>query len=517
MIARSVVSPGSRLARRFCTAVSAQAAGGEASASAPPPPAAKTAAESRAATSKHRSLYRTLSGLGADAGTVAGALNQFILEGNPVRKDELVRCIKELRRFRRYQHALEVYEWLEKRKVTFSVTDHAMRLDLIAKTKGLEVAESFFNSLDPAAKNVSTYGSMLNCYCTGLIEEKAKTHFQKMSDLNLVANSLPFNNMMGMYMRLGQPEKVSGLVDEMKQRNISPCSVSYSIWMQSCSSLNDIDGVENVLTEMANDSEDKSTWNTFANLAAIYTKAGLIEKAELALKSLEEKMNPRNRDSYHFLLSLYAGTSNHSEVYRVWDTLKTSLPEVNNTSYLVMLQALNKLNDTDGVRKLFEEWESRYRTYDMRLANLGISSYLKGDMYQEAEAVLSDAMQKCKGPFSKARQLLTIHLLKKGEAGSALKHLEAAVSGEKKDDWNWSSELIESFFLHYQKTEDVDGAEEFCRILKHFRPFDSDIYTLLLKTYVAAGKTSPDMQERLEGDAIEVNDELKELLHKVCP
>ena len=49
-----------------------------------------------------------------------------------------------------------------------------------------------------------------------------------------------------------------------------------------------------------------SSWDTFANLASIYAKASLYSKAEAALKSLEEKMNPHKRDSYHFLISLYA-------------------------------------------------------------------------------------------------------------------------------------------------------------------------------------------------------------------
>lgn len=402
--------------------------------------------------------------------------------------------------------------------MTLSVSDHAIRLDLIAKTQGLEAAENYFSSLDPSAKNhQSTYGALMNCYCVELKEDKAKSHFEKMDELKFVNSSLPFNNMMSMYMRMGLPEKVPVLVDAMKQREIPPCGITYSIWMQSCGSLNDLEGLDKVIDEMGRDSEAKTTWNTFSNLAAIYTKAGLFDKAESALKSMEEKMNPNNRDSHHFLISLYAGISKPSEVDRVWESLNKARPEVNNMSYLVMLQAMSKLGDLDGIKRIFTEWESKHQVYDMRLANIAINTFLKGDMYQEAEKILDSAVKKCKGPFSKARQLLMMHVLEKGEADLAMKHLEAAVSdsAENKDEWSWSSELIRLFGLHFEKAKDVDGAEEFCRVLSNWRPLDSETVIFLMKTYAAAEKTCPDMRERLLQHQIEVSEEIQDLLETV--
>ncbi|XP_024009169.1 pentatricopeptide repeat-containing protein At1g02370, mitochondrial isoform X2 [Eutrema salsugineum] len=507
---RNLIASGSRLGRRFCATVSSPASAGvEAYASAP------------TAASRQREIYNKLSKLSVTEGTVPETLNQFIMEGITLRKHDLFRCAKLLRKFRRYQHALEIFEWMEMRKMAVSASDHAIRLDLIAKTRGLEAAENYFNKLEPCAKNhQSTYGALMNCYCVQLQEEKAKAHFEKMDELKFVNNSLPFSNMMSMYMRMSQPEKVPVVVDAMKQRGISPCRVTYSIWMQSCASSNDFDGLEKIIAEMGKDSEAKTTWNTFSNLAAIYTKAGLFEEAESALKSMEEKMNPNNRDAHHFLISLYAGISKASEVNRVWESLKKAHPEINNMSYLVMLQALSSLGDVDGIKRIFTEWESKCQVYDMRLANIAINTYLKGNLYQEAETILDGAMKKCKGPFSKARQLLMIHLLENGKVDSAMKHLEAAVSdsADIRDHWGWSSELLSLFFLHFEKAKDVDGAEKLCRILSHWRPFmDSETVTFLIKTYAAAGKIYPDMLERLYRNEMEVSEDIQDLLEKVCP
>nr|VDC91970.1 unnamed protein product [Brassica oleracea] len=493
----------SRLARRFCTTLAAApgAIVGETAA----------AASTRKTAKKHRSVYKKLSNLGSRGGKMVETLNKMTMEGIPIIKHDLVRYAKDLRKNRLPQRALEVFEWMEKKEIAFTGSDHAIRLDLIAKTKGLEAAESYFNTLDPSSKNRSSYGSLLNCYCVERNEDKAKSHFNEMVDLNLVTNSLPFNNLMAMYLRLGQYDKVPSLVLEMKEKNISPCAITYSMWIQSCGSLNDLDGVEKVVEEM----KDDSSWDTFANLASIYAKAGLYGKAEAALKSLEEKMNPHKRDSYHFLISLYAGISNPSEVYRVWELLKKAHPNVNNSSSLAMIQALSRLNDFDGVKKVFKEWESTCWTYDMRVANVMISSYLKENMYEEAEAVFDGAVKKCKGQLSKARQLLMMYLLKNDQADLALKHLEAAVLDQDKN-WSWSSELICSFFLHFEKSKDVDGAEELCKTLAKWSPLGSESYTLLLKTYVAAERACNGMQKRLEEEGIEIDDEMEGLLSKFC-
>ncbi|XVF72389.1 hypothetical protein PTKIN_Ptkin12aG0117700 [Pterospermum kingtungense] len=245
------------------------------------------------------SLYSKLSALGATGGTVLRALNDFIMEGKRIRKDELSCCIKQLRKYHHYQHSLDIIDWIEKRKMQFSLVDHAIRLDLIAKTKGIGAAEDYLSSFPPNAHNLLAYGALLNCYCNNLIKDEALALFNKMDKLKLINNTLPFNNLMCMYVRLGEPQK-------------------------SYVHMNDIGGVESVTEELANDSEDKCTWTTYSNLAAIYVKAGLFEKAEVCLKKLERDKMPHQCEAYHFLISLYSGTSNRAEVYQVWEALKFS-------------------------------------------------------------------------------------------------------------------------------------------------------------------------------------------------
>lgn len=53
-------------------------------------------------------LYRRLSALGNKKGTVASTINEYIREGKKVTKFELENCIKQLRKYKSFNHALEV-------------------------------------------------------------------------------------------------------------------------------------------------------------------------------------------------------------------------------------------------------------------------------------------------------------------------------------------------------------------------------------------------------------------------
>lgn len=411
---------------------------------------------------------------------------------------------------------MQIMEWIEKRKMNISLVDYAIQLDLIAKTKGVAAAEDFFNSLPPSAKVHSTYGSLLNCYCKELMSDKALALFQKMDEMNFLTASLPFNNLMSLHMGLGQPERVPALVYEMKQRNIKPCSFTYNIWMQSYGFLNDLEAVERVLSEIEKDDKDNCEWTTYTNLATIYLKAGHFEKAELALKRVEAKMGFQNREAYHFLISIYGGTSNLSEVNRVWKSMKSSFRVIPNLSYLVMLQALAKLKDVEGIAKCFKEWESSCQNYDMRLANVAIRAYLEQDMYEEAESIFDDALKRTKGPFFKAREMFMVFFLKIHQLNSALDHMKAAFSVPEYE-WQPREETVSAFFNHFCEEKNIDGAEKFCKILKHINCLDSSAYSLLLKTYIAADRLAPEMRKRLEEDNIEMSDELENLLERVSP
>uniref|UniRef100_A0A0A9DR42 Pentatricopeptide repeat-containing protein n=1 Tax=Arundo donax TaxID=35708 RepID=A0A0A9DR42_ARUDO len=97
-------------------------------------------------------------------------------------KWELCRIAKELRKFRRFNLALQVYDWMRERRDRFplSSSDMAIQLDLIAKVRGVPHAEKYFVELPDTMKDKRTYGSLLNVYAQAMLKEKTEDTFEQM-------------------------------------------------------------------------------------------------------------------------------------------------------------------------------------------------------------------------------------------------------------------------------------------------------------------------------------------------
>lgn len=394
--------------------------------------------------------------------------------------------------------------------MNFSFTDNALHLDLISKVKGVVEAENYFHNLPASAKNKFTYGTLLNCYCNNAMEEKALSLFKEMEELDLTCSTLHYNNIMGLYLRIGKLEKIPSLVEEMKQRNISLNSFSYNIWMQSYARQDDTAGVERVYHGLLENDSALCDWTICSSLAAHYVKAALDEKAELSLKKLELVMNSSNREAYHYLMTLYASLSKLAEVYRVWDSLKAAFQITTNISYLVMLGCLRRLKDLEGIKRVFEEWDSKCTSYDVRLVRTVISAYLEQDRLEEAEALFKEASRKASKPFLRGMELFMIYFLKRGQVDRCVEFLEAALSISKNEVWIPHVSTIDAFLMHFEGNGDVET-------VKDGDSLKATAYHLFLKAYAAAGKTGPGMRRMLEEDGIEISDELEKLLQEVRP
>ena len=106
-------SAGARLLLRRLLSTATEAAAEVPAPTAPAAAAAPSAAAAKPAKKDPRLLYRRLSALGiAGEGSVSRVLNKWVREGGAPRSEELVKHVKELRRYKRHAHALEVYAWL---------------------------------------------------------------------------------------------------------------------------------------------------------------------------------------------------------------------------------------------------------------------------------------------------------------------------------------------------------------------------------------------------------------------
>lgn len=214
-------------------------------------------------------------------------------------------------------------------------------------------------------------------------------------------------------------------------------------------------------------------------------------------QKLEQKVRPRPREAYHCLISLYAKTGNLEKVYKLWNFLKSVSPVIND-SYLIMICALKRLNDMEGLIKCFKEWESRCERYDLRLVSTVISAYLSEDMGEEAALVFKEAMKKSKGPFFKIRERFMVFFLEKRQLDGAVSHLEAALSEVVGDEWRPFPHVVRAFVKYYKEETDLDGVDELSKILKTHNFDDS-----WLQSSIAASESSPENEDSIVNGALQ--------------
>ncbi|KAJ7953575.1 Pentatricopeptide repeat-containing protein [Quillaja saponaria] len=465
-------------------------------------------------------LYKRLFKEGSSEVSVQQQLNQFLKSRKRVYKWEVGDTLKKLRERKLYQPALKLSgTMVGKRGMNKTISDQAIHLDLLAKSRGIAAAESYFMTLPESAKNHLCYGALLNCYCKELMTEEAEALMEKMKELNLPLTSMPYNSLMTLYTKNGQPEKIPAIIQEMKADNIMLDSYTYNVWMRALAAVNDISGVERVIDEMKRDGRVTGDWTTYSNLASIYVDAGLFEKAEKALKELEKRNACKDLSAFQFLITLYGRTGNLYEVYRVWRSLRLAFPKTANISYLNMIQVLVNLKDIPGAEKCFRDWESGRSTYDIRVANALIGAYAKEGLLEKAEELKERARRSGAKPNSKTWEIFLDYYLKSGENKLAVDCLANAISTGRGNGGRWapSSTIIKTLMGHFEQERDVEGAEGLLDILK--KSVDSigaEVFESLIRTYAAAGKTNSAMRRRLKMENVEVSEASKKLLEAIC-
>ncbi|KAJ8645959.1 hypothetical protein MRB53_007707 [Persea americana] len=157
-------------------------------------------------------------------------------------------------------------------------------------------------------------------------------------------------------------------------------------------------------------------------------------------------------------------------------------------SYLVMLQSLAKLDDMDGIKNCFEEWESGCSTCVIRLSNVVINAYVRQGMIKEAKSLLESIN-------FWTMDIFVDFYMKNHQMGMVVKCMEAAVTKMTKNELQPCQVRVGAFLKYFVEEKDVAHSEELCKVLKRVCYPTSELYNLLLHTYVADGKIEPQMPQ----------------------
>ncbi|KAK6945786.1 Pentatricopeptide repeat [Dillenia turbinata] len=334
--------------------------------------------------------------------SATNVLQKWIGEGNSVSISDLRNISKELRKAQRYKHALEISEWMVTHdEFELSDSDYAVRIDLITKVFGIDAAERYFEGLPHTAKTTETYTVLLHSFAAAKMTDKAEDLYEQIKTLNLSFGALLYNEMMTLYMSVGQVEKVSAVVEDLKRQKIVPDLFTYNLWISSCAAALDIDGVREVLSEMSQESGSNDDWERYMKLANIYiSTANLMNSDSNSVIETETGITQREWITYDFLIILYAGLGEKVKIDQIWKSLRMTKQKMTSRNYICILSSYLMLGELKGTEEVIDQWKHSTATdFDISTCKRLLDAFVGAGLKEKAQAFQAVLVQKECGPI----------------------------------------------------------------------------------------------------------------------
>ncbi|CAN6543848.1 unnamed protein product [Malus baccata var. baccata] len=189
--------------------------------------------------------------------------------------------------------------------------------------------------------------------------EKAENLYERIKGSNLSLSALTYNGMMTMYMSVGQVEKVSLVVEDLKRHKVEPDIFTYNLWISSCAATLKIDQLRQILVEMRHDPSFGEGWERYINLTNIYVSVGHLVNAESDTLVVEAEKGITQREwiTYDFLIILHAGLGNKERIDQIWKSLIMTGQKMTSRSYICILSSYLMLRQLKEVGEVIDRWK----------------------------------------------------------------------------------------------------------------------------------------------------------------
>ncbi|KAK7290772.1 hypothetical protein RIF29_05450 [Crotalaria pallida] len=440
--------------------------------------------------------------------SVSSALDKWLEEGKDLSRQEISLAMLNLRKRKMYGRALQLSEWLEsKKQLEFIERDYASRVDLIAKFRGLQKAESYIDAIPESFRGEIIYRTLLaNCVSLNNLK-KAEEIFNKMKDLGFPLTQFVCNQLLLLYKR-NDKKKIADVLLLMERENIKPTPFTYKILIDTKGQSNDIAGMDQIVESMKAEGIEPDI-GTKAVLVRHYISAGLKENAETLLKEMEGENLKKNRWVCRSLLPLYANLGKVDEVGRIWKVCESN-PRIEEC--LAAIEAWGSLKKIDEAEAVFEMMSKKWKLSSKNCSVL-LKVYANHKMVTKGKDLIKRmADSGCRiGPLT-WDALVKLHV-QAGEVEKADSILQKAIQQ------NQMKPLFPTYVAileEYAKKGDVHNSEKiFYRMKQAGYASRGRQYQALIQAYVNAKVPAYGMRDRIKADNVFPNRNLANLLVQV--
>ncbi|MED6145257.1 hypothetical protein PIB30_023500 [Stylosanthes scabra] len=461
-----------------------------------------------------RDLYLPIFTAPDSTPSVIPILEKWVHDGRTLSYDVLVSVIKQLRLRKRYENALQVSLWMsEKGYCESKSVDFSTRLDLIAKVKGIEEAESYFDSIPNRSRASECYSSLLNCYARLRDVDKAERIMLQMRHLGFARSTLARNCLLNLYYQTQNYDKAENFLLEMKQEGINFDSYTFGTLINIYGAKSDIEGIDKLLAQLEDDPSYSRhvDWSPYAIAANWYIRLGLHDKAFNTLKKSEECLSCKFwKKAIPHLMTQYAAIGKKEEVMRLWDIYKMD-GKLLSRDYSAVIASVLRLDDIELAKSIFEEWESRYQDFrTFFIPNRMILAYSRKGNMEAAEAIFNRTIMKGGKPNSWTWAGLSFGYIQQNNLSKAVQSMKEAVSlCEVGHSWRPLPESLAAIFQYLKGNGDMEGAEDLIRLLSSKNLISLDVHNKLM-SWIMDVESNLDAIDVLGGDSHKQTGEISE-------
>ncbi|XP_019437066.1 PREDICTED: pentatricopeptide repeat-containing protein At1g80270, mitochondrial-like isoform X1 [Lupinus angustifolius] len=441
--------------------------------------------------------------------SVSLVLDKWIEEGKELSRQEISLAMLNLRKRKMYGRALQLSEWLESNKqYEFVEKDYASQLDLIAKFRGIQKAESYIESIPESFRGEVVYRTLLANSISQNNLKKAEEIFNKMKELEFPLTQFVCNQLLLLYKKRNEKKKIADVLLLMESENIKPSPFTYKLLIDAKGQSNDIPGMDLIVESMKAEGIEPDI-GTKAVLVRHYISAGLEEKAETVLKEMEGENLKKNRWVCQSLLPLYAILGKADEVGRIWKICESN-PRIDEC--LAAIEAWGKLKKIDEAEAVFEMISKKWKLSSKNCSVL-LKVYANHKMVTKGKDLIkrmADSGYRI-GPLT--WDALVKLLIEAGDVEKADSILQKAVQqSQMKPLFPTYIAILEQ----YAKNGDIHNSEKiFYRLKQAGYTSRARQYQALMQAYVNAKKPAYGMRDRLKSDKVFPNRSLANLLVQV--
>ncbi|KAI4348829.1 hypothetical protein L6164_009503 [Bauhinia variegata] len=183
---------------------------------------------------------------------------------------------------------------------------------------------------------------------------------------------------------------------------------------------------------------------------------------------------------------------------RIWEIYRKE-GNVYNKGYIAMITAMIKFDDIESAEKIFEEWESKKLSYDIRIPNYLIGAYCRKGLVEAAEALVNWVKFSGGEPDARTRYYLANGCLQRRDYVNAVDYMREVIS-IREPWWMPRMETLAACLEFLKGEGDIEEAEDFIRSLRNKDLVSSNIHDRLLE-WIRDRESSLRAINMLGGDA----------------